>query len=110
MQLITIFIDNAIKYSDKSVVITLNQKHKNVMLQIEDKGIGIPAESLDKIFNRFYRVDKARTRKTGGSGLGLYIAKEIAQANDIGINVYSELNYGTTVKLTIKEQYIETFS
>lgn len=110
VQLITIFIDNAIKYSDKSVVITLNQKHKNVMLQIEDKGIGIPAESLDKIFNRFYRVDKARTRKTGGSGLGLYIAKEIAQANDIRIDVYSELNYGTTVKLTIKEQYIETFS
>lgn len=109
IQLITIFIDNAIKYSDKDVVISLNQRNKNVILQIQDKGIGIPAESLDKIFNRFYRVDKARTRKTSGSGLGLNIAKEIAQINDIGIDVQSELSQGTTVKLTIKEQYIEIF-
>lgn len=107
IQLITIFIDNAIKYSDDIVMISINKDNNNLILNIEDEGIGIPQESLDRIFNRFYRVDKARTRKTGGSGLGLYIAKEIAQSNDIEIDVSSELKKGTTVKLTIKEQYIE---
>ncbi|WP_414049083.1 ATP-binding protein [Macrococcus animalis] len=108
IQLITIFIDNAIKYSNKEVDIHIIEAHNDIAINIIDQGIGIPEESIENIFNRFYRVDKARARKTGGSGLGLYIAKEIAQANNIGIKVESKINCGTTMTLTIKEKYIES--
>src|SRR5699024_4938666 len=78
-QLLYIFIENACKYGKGNVQIETGQLNdEKGWIAITDDGIGIPAEDLDKIFERFYRVDKARTRKTGGFGLGLSLAKEIA--------------------------------
>ena len=68
-------------------------------LEIEDNGIGMPKEALDQNFDRFYRVDKARSRAMGGNGLGLAIAKEIMEAHDGTIKVYSSLDKGTTMVL-----------
>ena len=68
----------------------------NAVLQVRDTGMGIPAESLPHIFERFYRVDKARARKSGGSGLGLSIVRFIIERNRGEISVDSELGVGTT--------------
>ncbi|WP_017547548.1 sensor histidine kinase [Salinicoccus carnicancri] len=102
-QLLKIFLDNAYKYSSDNISINIRELENNVEVTIADKGIGIPAEDIDHIFTRFYRVDKARARKTGGSGLGLSIAQELAKLNDITIDVTSRMNVGTTFKLTIKK-------
>ncbi|UXR73548.1 HAMP domain-containing histidine kinase [Staphylococcus sp. IVB6238] len=107
IQLFTIFIDNAMKYSDEVIVIQIGRVNQVIHIQIIDKGEGIPKESLNKIFDRFYRVDKARTRQSGGSGLGLYIAKEIAQQNQVDISMASTVGEGTTITLNIKEHVIE---
>lgn len=102
-QLIKIFLDNAYKYSSDKISVDIYEQNDNVEITITDRGIGIPQEDIDHIFTRFYRVDKARTRKTGGSGLGLSIAEELANLNDINIGVTSRIGAGTTFKLTIKK-------
>ncbi|WP_411843168.1 sensor histidine kinase [Salinicoccus sp. HZC-1] len=102
-QLIKIFLDNAYKYSADKISVNIMELENNVEVTIKDRGIGIPKEDIDHIFTRFYRVDKARARKTGGSGLGLSIAEELANLNDIKINVTSRVNAGTTFKLSIKK-------
>lgn len=107
IQLFTIFIDNAIKYSDDQINIHVDEIKEDIQIHIVDSGEGIPEESLDKIFDRFYRVDKARTRENGGSGLGLYIAKEIAQQNHVLIDIVSTVGEGTNVTLKMKEHVIE---
>ena len=71
-----------------------------MVVTVKDNGIGIPAEDLPHLFERFYRVEKSRTSETGGTGLGLAIAKEIIEAHGGAISVDSEQNVGTT--LTIK--------
>ena len=98
-QLLFIFLDNARKYSDEHISVYIGETSNEPYLRIEDRGIGIPKEDLPKIFDRFYRVDKARTRKQGGSGLGLSMAKEIADALDIRIEIDSLEGRGTTVTL-----------
>lgn len=98
-QLLKIFLDNAYKYSSDDININITKNNGNIMVDIIDKGIGIPEEDIAKIFNRFYRVDKARARKTGGSGLGLSIAEELAKINDILVSVESTVNQGTTFTL-----------
>lgn len=100
-QLLHIFMDNAHKYGRTCIALTLTETKSNVVLSIADDGIGIPEEELPHIFTRFYRVDKARSRKTGGSGLGLSIAREISQQQDIDIQVKSQVNVGTTFTLII---------
>lgn len=100
-QLLYIFIDNARKYSESLIHIKLYKKDEQAVIIIRDNGIGIPKESLNRIFDRFYRVDEARTRVEGGSGLGLAVAKEIADAIDVHIDLESEIHQGTTVILTI---------
>lgn len=98
-QLIYIFMDNARKYSDESIEVRLLTKENLAYLEIKDFGIGIPADDLEKIFDRFYRVDKARERKTGGFGLGLSLAKELAEAMNIKLQVESKEGYGTTARI-----------
>ncbi|WP_394184795.1 sensor histidine kinase [Metabacillus halosaccharovorans] len=99
-QLLFIFLDNAKKYSEEKISIYIEKNGERPIIRIADRGIGIPENDLPKIYDRFYRVDKARTRKQGGSGLGLSMAKEIAEALNIHIQVESVEGIGTTVTLT----------
>ncbi len=75
--------------------------YNDAYIKIKDTGRGIPQSDLEKIFERFYRVDKARARETGGTGLGLSIAKEIIEQNDSRIDVKSEVGKGTEVVIRI---------
>jgi heavy metal sensor kinase len=97
-QLFFNIIDNAIKYNHEngSVEITLTKEKNFANVAISDTGIGVPKESLSKIFERFYRVDKARSREAGGSGLGLSLAKWIVDLHKGSINVKSEHGKGAT--------------
>jgi signal transduction histidine kinase len=92
-------VTNAIKYTDRGGVINVSayKKGANILISIEDNGMGIPARDLPRIFDRFYRVDKGRSRKMGGTGLGLAIAKEIVTAHSGDIRIKSRLEEGTTV-------------
>jgi heavy metal sensor kinase len=105
-QLFLNLIDNAIKYTpdNGTVEISLVREQRFASVKIKDSGVGIPAEELPKIYDRFYRVDKARTRELGGSGLGLSIAKWIVDIHGGTISVDSEVNVGTsfTVSLPLK--------
>ena len=102
-QLILILVDNAIKYTPNggSVVVRLGNidSHK-VIFSVSDSGIGIEPEDQKKIFERFFRVDKARSREMGGNGLGLSIATEILRIHDGKISVNSEPGRGT--KFTVE--------
>jgi heavy metal sensor kinase len=96
-QLFTNLIDNAIKYTSRgSIHITVEENKDSALVKIRDTGIGIPKEEQEKIFKRFYRVDKSRSKETGGVGLGLSIAEWIAHAHQGRIEVESELNRGST--------------
>ncbi len=101
-QVIKNIISNAIKYTPKKGKIDVILKHTDgrVYINIKDNGIGIPKEDLPRIFERFYRVDKARTRSLGGTGLGLAIAKEIISAHEGTINIESEQDKGTEVVIS----------
>lgn len=100
-QLLVIVIDNAIKYSQeiKKVEIVQEIQNQRLYIHVFDYGEGIPKEDLPYIFDRFYRVDKARSRTKGGNGLGLAIAKEIVENLDGTISIQSELSKGTQVTL-----------
>jgi heavy metal sensor kinase len=96
-QLFTNLIDNAIKYTSKgSIHVTVVKNESACLVKIEDTGMGIPKGEQEKIFRRFYRVDKSRSRETGGVGLGLSIADWIVRAHQGRIEVDSELNKGST--------------
>jgi heavy metal sensor kinase len=96
-QLFTNLIDNAIKYTSKGAIhITVEKNRGSALVKIRDTGIGIPKEEQEKIFKRFYRVDKSRSKETGGVGLGLSIAEWIVHAHHGRIEVESELNRGST--------------
>lgn len=100
-------IRNAIRYNKKGgqVDVWAEEKGDMVVLKVEDNGIGIPQEHLPNIFERFYRVDKARSRREGGSGLGLAICKWVVEAHNGQIDVSSEVGKGTlfTVRLPKKQ-------
>ncbi|MEK4146342.1 HAMP domain-containing sensor histidine kinase [Robertmurraya sp. FSL W8-0741] len=98
-------LDNAVKYSDTESDITLNawKEKDSILIAITDNGKGIPEKDLPYIFNRFYRVDKSRTRSLGGTGLGLAIVHELVHAHDAEISVTSKEGVGTKFQLTFKE-------
>jgi len=101
-QLIYIFVENAYKYSAGDITIAIDRlDEENGVIQVIDNGIGIPAKSVEKLFERFYRLDEARNRRSGGSGLGLSIAKEIADKMDAKIEVKSEEGKGTIAEIII---------
>ena len=96
-------LSNAIKYTEEngSIKIYVGFVYNDAYIKIIDNGIGIPKEDLNRIFERFYRVDKARTREMGGTGLGLSIAKEIIEQNNGSIDIKSEYGKGTEVVIRI---------
>ena len=96
-------ISNSVKYTPNGgkINVYVGYVHNDAYVKIKDTGIGIPKDDLDKVFERFYRVDKARSRKLGGTGLGLSIAKEIIEQNNGNINVSSKVGQGTEVVIRI---------
>ena len=102
-QVIDNILNNAIKYSPDGGKITVNMKTTDdqMILSISDQGLGIPKEDLPKIFDRFYRVDKARSRAQGGTGLGLAIAKEIVKQHNGFIWAKSEYGKGSTFTIVL---------
>lgn len=102
-QVIDNIITNAIKFSPEGGTITFRTmlRAKRLVIGIKDEGVGIPKSNLKKIFERFYRVDKARARNIGGTGLGLSIAKEVVSAHGGDIWAESEFGRGTTIYFTI---------
>ena len=105
---ITNLVENAIKYNkeDGWVRVTLDADHKFFYIKVSDSGIGIPEEAQDRIFERFYRVDKARSRETGGSGLGLAITRNVVLMHKGAIKLTSREGEGSTFTIRIPLNYI----
>ncbi|WP_408008790.1 cell wall metabolism sensor histidine kinase WalK [Pseudalkalibacillus sp. A8] len=103
IQVLDNIISNALKYSPDGGKVTFNLKKEatNVHISIKDEGVGIPKQNLTKIFERFYRVDKARSREIGGTGLGLAIASEVVKAHNGEIWAESEYGKGTTIHVKL---------
>lgn len=106
-QALTNIIYNAIKYTEDygKVEVSLFRRGQYAVIKISDSGIGIPEESIPYIFERFYRVDSARSRQTGGSGLGLSISEQIISLHQGSIEIESTLNIGTTFYVKIPMNY-----
>lgn len=104
-QMLLIFLDNAIKYDtiNKHIVVRTYMKNRKVQIEIIDHGQGIPKDSLNSVFDRFYRVDKSRARNMGGNGLGLSIAKKIIESNHGTVRIESEENKYTRVIITFED-------
>lgn len=94
--------DNAIKYNrpNGALILKISDNQNAVVLTVKDTGIGIPEEDLDRIFERFYRVDKSRSKEVGGTGLGLSIVKHAAQLMNAGIDVDSKVGKGTVITVS----------
>jgi two-component system phosphate regulon sensor histidine kinase PhoR len=102
MQMLTNLIDNAIKFNREGGTVTINHQTDNGdVIRVGDTGEGIPAQHLDRLFERFYRVDRARSRNLGGTGLGLAIVKHLARAHGGDVNVTSRVGEGSefTIRL-----------
>ncbi len=107
-QVISNLVDNAIKYTDKGkITVTLRQEGAQAVMSVRDTGIGIPKEALPRLFERFYRVDKARSRGTGGTGLGLSIVERIVALHGGYIHVDSEVGHGTTFTVHLPVSHVE---
>ncbi len=100
-------IENAIKYADKEenkVIVKFFDMDENYLIEVKDNGPGIAEENLSRIFERFYRTDKGRSRDKGGTGLGLAIVKHIIEAHDQTISVRSKVQQGTTFSFTLAKK------
>ncbi len=102
-QLLYNIISNSIKYTPNGgrIDVSVSQAFGKVTIKVKDSGIGIPEKDLQRIFERFYRVDKARSREKGGTGLGLAISKSIVDAHEGTISINSKVNEGTEVVITL---------
>ncbi len=111
-QVMVNLISNAIKYTDNNGNLTINatQENFNVKIEVIDNGCGIEAENLKYIFEYLYRTDKSRSRDTGGSGIGLYVAKSIVEAHDGNIRVESEINKGSKFIVSIPNKITQNKS
>jgi two-component system sensor histidine kinase SenX3 len=98
-------VANAVSYSrcDSTVLVTTKAEDGSVEISVVDQGIGIPSDEIDRIFERFYRVDPARHRSTGGTGLGLSIVKHVAATHGGDIRVWSVEGQGSTFTLTLPQ-------
>jgi two-component system phosphate regulon sensor histidine kinase PhoR len=96
-------IDNAIKYTQErgAINLTVSASDGQIFLEVSDNGIGIPADDIPRIFERFYRVDRSRSREMGGTGLGLSIVKHVAQVHGGGIDVTSDPGAGSRFRLRL---------
>ena len=105
IEVLTNLVVNAIKYGQKNgfVKIGFYDFDDKIMIEVSDNGIGIDKKDLPRIFERFFRVDKSRSREQGGTGLGLSIVKHIIEAHNQTINVQSVLNEGTTFTFTLEQ-------
>lgn len=104
-QVLINLISNSIKYGRKGgkVEVSFYDMDENVLIEINDDGLGIPEKDLPRVFERFYRVDKSRSREAGGTGLGLSIVKHIVEAHKQTINVRSTEDLGSTFSFTLKK-------
>jgi two-component system phosphate regulon sensor histidine kinase PhoR len=104
-QAVVNLLDNALKYSEpqSTVLLKLYQHNSDLIISVQDHGIGIAQKHLPRLFERFYRVDKARSRNMGGTGLGLAIVKHIAQAHDGYVEVESELREGSRFSIHLPQ-------
>lgn len=102
-QVIINLVSNSIKYTADggTIEVFAGKVYNEIYIKVKDNGIGIPKSDLGRIFERFYRVDKARTRKAGGTGLGLAIAKELVEAHGGKISIQSEVGIGSEVMITL---------
>ena len=98
-------VDNAVKYNKKGgkVKISVEDTGKHIKISVSDTGIGINKADFDKIFERFYRVDKSHSKEIGGTGLGLSIVKHGAVYHNASVDVESEIGKGTTISLTFNK-------
>lgn len=96
-------VDNAIKYTPENgkINVSIYDDNENIIISVKDNGMGIPSEDITRIFERFYRVDKARSRKIGGTGLGLAIVKHIVISLNGNIKVNSTINKGSEFIVTL---------
>ena len=105
-QALSNLLDNAIKYSEKGseVCVTAHKSNHEALIEVKDKGCGIPRDQLPRIFERFFRVDRARARDTGGAGLGLSIARHIINLHSGRIDVSSGVGQGSlfTIRIPLK--------
>lgn len=103
IRVLTNIVENAIFYNrpEGSVTLSLLRSRNDVVVVVRDTGIGIAEKDVQKIFDRFYRADKSRSRRTGGSGLGLSIARQIVESFDGSITMESTVDVGTTVRITL---------
>lgn len=108
-QAIVNLVDNAIKYSDpdRKVKISATELEDGIYIDVQDRGFGIPRSHLDRLFERFYRVDKARSREVGGTGLGLSIVKHIASAHSGMVTVESQVGSGSTFTIKLPKPKLE---
>jgi two-component system phosphate regulon sensor histidine kinase PhoR len=101
-QLLVNLLDNAVKYTDLGeITVSVDVQDKRARIQVKDTGIGIPRDDIPRIFERFYVVDKSRSRKSGGTGLGLSIVKHIVLLHHGTINIESALGKGTSVTVDL---------
>lgn len=102
-QAVTNLIDNAIKYSPEGgeIKMDVRSEHGGHLIEVQDSGCGIESKHLDRLFERFYRVDKARSRELGGTGLGLAIVKHIAKAHHGSVSVSSQVEEGSTFRILL---------
>ncbi|MGF6949014.1 signal transduction histidine kinase [Neobacillus sp. B4I6] len=104
-QVIINLLDNSLKYSKEmtTTLVRVNKEKDEIEITIKDQGIGIPQEDLPYIFDRLYRVEKSRSRATGGFGLGLAIVKQIVEAHGGEISVESQVGHGTCFIINLKQ-------